>query len=205
VFLAVILLRAAWDGRRAVVEVYRDADLEFKAEVALGDSLPAAAVAPHRALAGHGGPIAALALSADGKLLLAASTDLRLWDVERGEVRRRLSEGENVRTAAFSPDGRLALSAGDEGVVRLWDVAAGTLHGELTGHARVRAAAFSPDGRQLLSGSDDAAVRLWDVPERRRGPRRTGAGLPPPPFRPTAGRSSPPGWTAGSASGTPSR
>jgi WD40 repeat protein len=65
---------------------------------------------------------------------------------------------------AFSPDGRLLASCGDDWTVRLWDPAISQPAATPEGHAsEVYGVAFSPGGRLLAScGSDDRIVRLWD-------------------------------------------
>ena len=67
-------------------------------------------------------------------------------------------------SVAFSPDGKLLASGGDNNTIMLWDVASGTLTKTLTGHADVVwSVAFSPDGKLLASGSYDKTIKIWRV------------------------------------------
>ncbi|MGW4957426.1 nSTAND1 domain-containing NTPase [Nonomuraea sp. NPDC004186] len=70
-----------------------------------------------------------------------------------------------VEHVAFSPDGRLLVSASADRTIRLWDVTTGRQLGQpLVGHTdTVWMVAFSPDARLLASAGRDRTIRLWDV------------------------------------------
>ncbi len=90
---------------------------------------------------------------------------VRLWDVGTGKALRSLRGHKHLAiSAAFSPDGKLLATGGDQHdkTVRLWDVAAGTPVRSFDLGDAAPALAFSPDGKALASGLGDGHVVLWD-------------------------------------------
>jgi WD40 repeat protein len=129
----------------------------------------------HIRLTGAEKPVFSVAISPDGKHVLAGGGDgMRLWDIATGQLLRHYplndsygygyGHWQSVRGVAFSPDGRWMLSASNDNTVLLGEVETGRRLLRLVGHTdSVTSVAFSPDGRYVVSGSADRTVRLWDV------------------------------------------
>ncbi len=61
----------------------------------------------------------------------------------------------------FSRDGRVLVTAGQDGTARLWDTTSGQTIGSMSHKAPVAAVALSPDGRMLATAGQDGTARLW--------------------------------------------
>jgi WD40 repeat protein len=124
------------------------------------------------------GQVDALAYSPDGTLLVAAGgtpanrsnestgpSTLLFWDVNTYKVWWEVNTFKGrVKTLAFSPDGKILATAGDDNAVILWQMPSGKALALLQGHKPpVYALAFSPDGTKLAYTCDEYTIYLWDL------------------------------------------
>lgn len=69
-----------------------------------------------------------------------------------------------INNIAYSPDGQILASAGQDHVIRIWQSSTGLLLRTLISHRQsINALAFQPDGRILASGDEGGGIRLWNV------------------------------------------
>ncbi len=127
-----------------------------------------------KALAGHTGPVYAVAFHpTDAKLVATASQDktARIWDITDGKTKFELKGHSDIVDAiAFSPDGKALATAGADKSVRLWNPADGKEIKNLGAHdGSVYVVAFSPDGKTLASAGagKDSLIKLWSVKDQK--------------------------------------
>jgi RNA polymerase sigma factor (sigma-70 family) len=117
-----------------------------------------------------------VAFSADGKYLAAggalfdassapAGGEVTVWDAKTGKVLWSNQDHKNaVRRLAFSADGKLLATPGDDSTVRVWDSFTGKHQKTFTKDgAYFFSTAFSPDGKLLAGAGQDGAARVWDL------------------------------------------
>jgi eukaryotic-like serine/threonine-protein kinase len=128
--------------------------------------------------------VVAVAFSPDGQTIATgnqqidaerqrfAGGEVRLWRVGGELLGDSLAHRGPIKTVAFSPDGRRALTGAivpdakveDDfrGEARLWDVETGKQIGPTIDRSKpVWAVAFSPDGRTLMTGCEDGTTAFW--------------------------------------------
>ncbi len=117
-------------------------------------------------LRGHGGPVRALAVSADGKTALSGSFDTAAirWSLASYSAQQVLRfHSSAVNAVAFLKDGRMA-TAGADARIAIWTAGRQQPDQVFKGHdAPIVGLAVSPDGTRLASASWDHTVRLWSV------------------------------------------
>ena len=156
-------------GRRAVACAAAALAAWFLGPAVIGTAFAAEDAGRPLRLEGHGGPIKSVYISPAGDLVLSASFDYSIirWAIEgeKAEIAHRFLDHEGaVNDVAATADGKLAVSASDDGMVGVWDLQQNRLLKRLSGHtAKVVDIALSDDGRLAASAGWDRTARIWDL------------------------------------------
>jgi WD40 repeat protein len=81
-----------------------------------------------------------------------------------GELKKLEGHADEVKSVAFSLDGRYAVSGSVDQTARIWDLTTYKEDKVLRGHSKqIWAVAFHPTGRSVFTASWDATARQWDT------------------------------------------
>jgi WD40 repeat protein len=127
--------------------------------------------------------------SPDGSRIVTASSNkvvtissdkaARIWDAATGKEMTVLrGHGNQVRSAAFSPDGSRIVTASSDNTARIWNAATGreiavlrgdesrasydTFESMSSDFRKVNSAVFNSDGQRIVTASNDRTARIWN-------------------------------------------
>ena len=105
-----------------------------------------------------------LLVTGGGESLLYRPGDVIVWKSDGSRVGEMPGHQTAVWAVDVSTDGKLAATAGYDGLIKVWDLQGRKLKADLKQHKGwVRSLAFSPDGSLLASAGEDGKVLLWNT------------------------------------------
>jgi WD40 repeat protein len=91
-------------------------------------------------------------------------SQLRIRQIENGQVVRSINNNSGIFCMAFSPDSKMLATGGFDRLIRLWDIKTGKIVHTLAGHSdRLSSLTFSLNGKTLFSGSWDQTIKAWQL------------------------------------------
>ena len=112
---------------------------------------------------GGAGTVEDLRLFPDGKRLMAGATNIKIYDIETGNVLKTLVGLSNYISATdLSKDGRIIAGGGNNDIA-LWDAETGSLIRQITSGFDVESISLSADGQLIAAGGFGGSVSVWDI------------------------------------------
>ena len=157
-----------------------DKQAEAKTSVEQKQFLGAVADNEGRVIFAHNDGIYALAVSPDGRWVVADMVRSRLQKIDltqayletmnriRGGSEREAKSAMLVRSVAISPDGKIAATCSSSPRVELWDLNSMKCIRKLIGNQRPACCvAMFPKGHRVVAGSYDGQIRIWNIKGRK--------------------------------------
>jgi WD40 repeat protein len=181
-----VLVRAMKSGRQIKLNVPAVNNLVFAGELLVSGTAKDGRISVWEPESGRevqsmrlGVDVDALALSPDGRLVVAGGADSTVHVIDlangRGLMRgqhqpasasmplRLGSRDGGIFAVAFHPNGKYVVSGGQDRAVILWEIASGREVFRGYQSDAVYGVAISPDGRWLASGGMDETARVWSL------------------------------------------
>jgi len=148
----------------SIFAINRSGEAQTQAQIAFSHQLAAQALAEVQKPIGND-EFAALLAIRSLRIQYDPIADAALVEAA-GKLPLKVFSGhsDELRSAAFSSDGKHVLTGSIDTTARLWDATTGKEIYTLRGHTdEVLSVAFSPDGKYMLTGSRDDAAKFWDI------------------------------------------
>ena len=112
----------------------------------------------------HVGPISGIAVFQNYIATAGYDNKIILWDAKTKKALARSLHDHLVNQCAFSPDGKLLVSASSDYSARIWEIPSLRLKAVLVGHQDdVEMAVFSPSGQHVTTCSRDHTIKIFDI------------------------------------------
>ena len=114
-----------------------------------------------------------IALSPDNKLIAVTGHQkpVVVYNFKDGSEIKKLPDTEKDRKMAFSPSGKLLVTAGDGNTLKFWDVekwkAKTCTISKVDKTSSVFGLSFSRDGKLLATAHGDSTITVWDVEKKK--------------------------------------
>ena len=115
------------------------------------------------------GPINDISLLNTGEMIIIAAGhvdgNITIWDAQRKSLFTEIkenSQGKEIRTICFSPDGKYLMSGGFDNKIKIYDILNNfNLASELEHNDKVVSVKWHPDLPIIVSTSADKTARIW--------------------------------------------